>query len=110
MTEWLDSVLVTLGINKGAAITGLVGTFLSFRFVAQLGIFGRAAAFLGGWYAAGVLSPILVDWFGLKPTYIGGVGFLVGALSMTIMAAALMTIKNIDVVGIIRGRFGGGEQ
>lgn len=104
MWDWIESLLLALGINKGAAVTGLVGTFLSFRFVVQLGTFGRVTAFVGGWFSAGILSPLLVDWFGLKPTYIGGVGFLIGALSMTIMAAALMTIKNADIIGVFTKR------
>lgn len=109
MQAWIDAALAAVGLNKGALITGFIGSLLSFKFVVQLGAFGRGSTFLGGAFAAGLLSPLLVDWFSLKPTYIGGVGFVIGALSMSVLAAALQSIKNMDLMSFIKPRSGGGS-
>lgn len=107
MQNFIDGVLVAIGLHKGALATGFIGSVLSFRFVNQLGTFGRAATFFGGALLAGFLAPLMVDWFGLKENYIGGVGFVVGALGMSVLAATLQAIKNADVISLVKGRFGG---
>lgn len=106
MESVVDGILASIGIHKGALITGLIGSFLSFKFVAQLGTFGRATAFIGGAFSAGILAPVLVDWLSFKPAYIAGVGFIVGALGMSVLAAVLQAIKDLDLVGLVKSRLG----
>lgn len=64
---------------------------------------------IAGTASAFFLTDLVTDYFGLPVDKSGGVGFLLGAFSGSLMDAAVKAVKSIDLVAILKTRFGGGN-
>ena len=57
-----------------------------------------------GWYT----TPLVMELYPIKPGLIGAVGFLVGAFGGGIMSAIYKALGNLDLIGLLKARIGGG--
>lgn len=105
---WMVAFAKALGVDPSAFVAGLFGSFISFKFVSELGIFGRAATFVGGVAFSTFLSPPIAGYFKFGPEYYGGIGLIVGVFAMGVVAAILKALRDADLWAFIRSRFGGG--
>lgn len=109
MPEWLADVLSGMGLSKLALIPAAIGSLISFKFNTELGLLGRISTFVGGTYAGGAVSPWIMDVFSIKPAYIGAVGFIVGALAMSVLGAVIQGIRETKLGALLTRRLGGGQ-
>lgn len=107
----LDKILT----NAEWALAGLVGAIVSVPFHEELTTLRGRLIFIGtGAACAYFTTPLAISLYDIDPGLAGGVGFLLGAFGGSLLAAALRTLKGIDLVEIVKerlsGRTGGNDQ
>lgn len=95
----------SLGLDPTTFIAGFLGSCMSFKFVADLGVFGRMATFIGGMALANIMTPPLADYFHFSEKYFGGIGLMLGVFGMGLIAAVLKLLKDADLWALVRARF-----
>ena len=90
MLEFLNN----LGLNKVPVVAGLIGALVSLKWFPELRASEKVLTFLGGWGAAAFGTvPVVTYLAPPRPeVYYGGVGFVLGLLSMTVAAAVVTAI------------------
>lgn len=95
--------------TKAVIVAGLIGSLLSLAFVEQMSKRQRIVAVLSGMVMAHYLAPLIAFLFN-EDKYQETIGFLVGLFGMSVVAAVFRTIKNSDLWGLIKKRYGGAEH
>lgn len=97
-----DTVLAVLGLKKTALIAGVVGGVVSLRFFDNLTTGGKLTTALCGAAAANFLTGPAIAFFQLPPPdYEGGIGFAIGLFSMSLAAATMKAIKDVDLTKVL---------
>lgn len=107
----LDGLVTYLGINKSAAIWGLIGGLLSLRFVTECGWLARTNTVCMAGIMANLFTDPIYEYFSVKGLGQGGVGFIIGLFSITILAAAFKTLQELEftkLVMTVLSRYSGG--
>lgn len=90
---------------KAVVIAALLGSILSLSFIDDMGKRQRCVAVISGMIMAHYLAPLIAHVFN-EDSYQETVGFLIGLFGMSICAAVFRAIKNSDLWGLIKSRFG----
>lgn len=103
----LDSLAGALGIKKAVLIPAAIGAGLAVMMGPRRTWPERLTTFLVGFFVSVYGTSPLVTLLGGAPgEYLGGVGFVLGLFGMATADAAWRMIRDTDLAGIIKGRFG----
>lgn len=105
----LESLLQSIGINKAAAIAGLLGSIVSLKLIDGLGWTGRIFTIACGGLLANYGTPLLLFYYQMDPRHEAAIGFFVGLFGMSIVAAVMKSIVGTDLWTLIQRKFGGGS-
>lgn len=107
----MDAQPNSIDVHKMAAVAvaGFLGSVLSLSFIDDLGKKQRIGAVVAGIISAHYLAPLIAHVFN-EEAYVETIGFLVGLFGMSIMAAVFRAIKNSDLWGLVKRRFGGNDD
>jgi hypothetical protein len=109
----VEGVLTYLGVNKSAALSGLVGGLMSLRWVPECNWFYRTNTILSAGIMANFFTPPIYQYFKIAGMGEGAVGFIIGLFSITILAAAFKILQESQLhqiaVNFIR-QFTGGAK
>lgn len=104
MSPW-DKLFSTDG-----ALAGLVGAIIAVRFEKELTTWrGKLFFVFTGTSCAYFTTSLALSRFGISTELSGGVGFLLGAFGASLLAAGIQAVKSVDLVALIKARFGGGN-
>lgn len=106
------SLLERFITNLEFAVTGLVGALIAVQFHEELSTLrGKLIFIFTGAACAYFLTPMAITLYRIDPGLAGGVGFLLGAFGGALLAVGFRTIHELDLIGLLRQRFGrpGGE-
>lgn len=97
----------TLGIKYAAAIAGFIGALVTLSFLGTLTRLQAFSAVFTGSACAFYLTPIVMLYWSIPSTVIGGVGFLIGMTSLHIVPAILhlASLAREDATGIFKALF-----
>lgn len=93
----LDWLCATLGINKSAFLSGMLGGVFSLRWVPQVGWLGVTTAVLFAGLVANWLTEPVHQYVAIKGLHEGGVGFLVGLFAMSSSAAFFKALGELQL-------------
>lgn len=91
----IDAILSSLGISKGATIGGLLGAFVSLRFVDQLNVYTGAITLICGMLFAAHTTPLIMWAVEMSPRTEGAVAFLLGVFGMSMVAAVIKAMPEL---------------
>lgn len=94
MTGWLES----LGIKQAAIIGGLLGSFVSLKFIEDIAHWSpwkKATTVLAGATVAAFMTPLTVEVFELSKGAEGAIAFLGGLFGMSIAGSIIREIPAI---------------
>lgn len=100
--------------NVELALAGLIGALVAVQFHQELSTLGGRITFVGsGAACAYFTTPLVISLYHIDPGLAGGVGFLLGAFGGALLAVGLRTVKELDLIELVRqrwGRSGGNDQ
>ena len=92
----IDSIAAALGIKT---IAGFIGGLLSLRFFDGLTFAGKLWTVSGGMAMAFFMTQPIMTYFEWRADkYEGGVGFIIGLFGMSIAAAGMKAITDIEFI------------
>jgi hypothetical protein len=94
MIDWLCA---TLGINKSAFLSGLLGGLFSLRWVPQVGWVGILSAIVFAGVVANYVTRPVYQWLAIQSLHEGGVGFLVGLFAMSMAGACFKALGELQL-------------
>lgn len=101
MSMWDDAKLV---------IAGLVGSIVVLPIEKELTTWkGKLFFLFSGMACSYFTTPLAVYKWSIIPELAGSVGFLLGAFGASLLAAGIRAVKSVDLVALIKSRFGGGN-
>ena len=106
----LDSILVSLGLSKGATVGGFFGSVVSLKFIdGPLG--QRLTTAACGWLCAAYLAPLILEVAGVSLSTRNelAVAFLVGLFGMSLVAQILKALPEWGTAIKERITGGGGK-
>lgn len=104
------SILDRLLQNAEWAVAGLIGAVVALPIEKELTTWqGKLFFIASGVACAYFTTPLAVYKWSISPELSGGVGFLLGAFGASLLAAGIRAVKSIDLVALIKSRFGGGN-
>lgn len=106
MPEPFSAGLATL--KMPTLIAGFFGALVSLRFAAKLSKWGKATAIISGMMISYFITPAAVHLFQLQ-TIESPLAFLIGLFGLNFTAAVHSWVRDVDVPGILKSRFGNGE-
>lgn len=89
-------------------LAGFFGSLVSLRFTARLSRIGKATAITSGMIISYFLTPAAVHLFQLQAIE-SPLAFLIGLFGLNFTAAVHGWVREVDVPGILKSRFGNGE-
>lgn len=90
------------------AAAGIMGAIAAAPFHSEVrGWKAKTVFVVAGTASAFFLTDLVSDYFGIPTDKSGGVGFLLGAFSGSLIDAAIKAVNSVDVVAILKSRFGG---
>lgn len=93
-----------LGLIVAISVGAIVGVF----FQKEIVTWGQRVVFVAIGVATGYyVTPLMMDWYDIKPDLLGAVGFLVGAFGGGFMSAIYKAIGNLDLLALVKSRIGG---
>ena len=104
----LDSMLVTLGLTKGATIGGFLGALVSLKFIEGLNWMQRLPTMFGGMCAAAYVTPLIMELAPtISPKSESAIAFLIGVFGMSVAAACIKALP--ELITAAKERIGGGK-
>ena len=101
MSMWDDSKLV---------LSGLIGAIVVLPIEKELATWkGKLFFLFSGTACSYFTTPLAIYKWGIIPELAGSVGFLLGAFGASLLAAGIRAVKSVDMVALIKSRFGGGN-
>ena len=99
MSMWDDTKLV---------VAGLVGAIVVLPIEKELTTWkGKLFFLFSGVACSYFTTPLAVYKWSIIPELAGSVGFLLGAFGASLLAAGIRAVKSVDLVALIKSRFGG---
>lgn len=103
----LDAVAGALGVKKAVLIPAVIGAALAVALGPKRDWPERLTGFMAGFFVSVYATGPVVTWFGGAPgDYLGGVGFVLGLFGMSVADALWRAVRDTDIAGILKGRFG----
>jgi hypothetical protein len=102
----MNELLAALGIKKAALLAGLIGGVVSLRFFEGLTGWGKVVTALGGAAFANYLAGPASEYLAVSASHEGGVGFVLGLFGMSVAAAGIKAVRDVDWAGVIKGKIG----
>lgn len=101
MSMWDETKLV---------LAGLVGAIVVLPIEKELTTWkGKLFFLFSGVACSYFTTPLAVYKWSIIPELAGSVGFLLGAFGASLLAAGIRAVKSVDMVALIKSRFGGGN-
>lgn len=93
------------------AVAGLIGAFVATPFQSNLKTKQSMIVFvISGAACAHYLTDLVVYKLAIEEASIGGAAFLLGAFGGSLIAKIVAVIQDVDLVGMIRSKIGGGSE
>jgi len=100
----MEAILITLK----KFLPCFIGAFLAAVTGPQRDKWSRFIGFVSGFSIALYFTDPILDFFKLAPeTYAAPIGFALGYFGMSIAEALIKAIRDLDIAGIIKSKFGG---
>lgn len=101
MSIWDDTKLV---------LSGLVGAIVVLPIEKELTTWrGKLFFLFCGVACSYFTTPLAIYKWSIIPELAGSIGFLLGAFGASLLAAGIRAVKSVDLVALIKSRFGGGN-
>lgn len=101
MSMWDDTKLV---------LAGLIGAIVVLPIEKELTTWkGKLFFLFSGVACSYFTTPLAVYKWSIIPELAGSVGFLLGAFGASLLAAGIRAVKSVDLLALIKSRFGGGN-
>lgn len=101
MSIWDDTKLI---------IAGLVGSIVVLPIEKELTTWkGKLFFLFCGVACSYFTTPLAIYKWSITPELAGSVGFLLGAFGASLLAAGVRAVKSVDLVALVKSRFGGGN-
>ena len=101
----LERIWSDIWLGVAALVGALVGVFAQ----KDLQTNQQRLVFIFTGLAVGYyVTPLVVDWYSIKPEFSGAIGFLLGAFGGVILAVIYQQIRNFDLIGWVKSRISGG--
>ena len=101
----IDALLQGLGLKKISLIFGLIGAVIALKWIEAVGAWGRACAVFIGCTTAQVGTPLALKFFEFHNEYEGGISFIIGLFSMSIIGAVMKAINQADLWALVKEWF-----
>ena len=101
----IDALLQGLGLKKTPLILGLIGSVIALKWIEAVGVWGRTCAVFIGCAAAQVGTPLALKFFEFHNEYEGGISFIIGLFSMSIIGAVMKAINQADLWALVKEWF-----
>ena len=106
MIDFLEKLI---GTDK-AIIAGFVGALVALKFQEELSTWrGRVLFVATGLSCAYFVTPLAVSFYQIDADLEGGVGFLLGAFGGSLLSAGFRTLKNLDLISVVKQKLGMGS-
>jgi len=96
--------------NIGWAIAGMMGALVAVPFHDDKSIKGRLWFICSGMLCSYFLTGWASWFYSIPPEYTGAIGFILGAIGGSLVAAVIRKIQNADIASLIeaiKSKFGG---
>lgn len=101
MSMWDDTKLVFAGLIGAIVVLPVEKELTTWK--------GKLFFLFSGMACAYFTTPLAVYKWSIIPELAGGVGFLLGAFGASLLAAGIRAVKSVDLLALIKSRFGGGN-
>lgn len=101
MSIWEDTKLVLAGLVGAVVVLPIEKELTTWR--------GKLFFLFSGVACSYFTTPLAVYKWSIIPELAGSVGFLLGAFGASLLAAGIRAVKSVDLVALIKSRFGGGN-
>jgi paired small multidrug resistance pump len=93
--------------NAELGLPGLIGAVIAIPFHEELKTWkGRLFFVCTGVACAYFTPPLAINGYNIEPALAGGVGFLVGAVGGSLLAAGIRAVKAADLWALLKSKFG----
>ena len=100
----IEESIAVLFAKIASTFPGLIGGVLSLRFFKDQSGSARLVTVIGGWACAAFTTDPVMAYFSLADTvWKNGVAFFIGLFGMSIVAAIMGTVKDVQWADIITG-------
>lgn len=101
MSIWDDTKLVLAGLIGAVVVLPIEKELTTWK--------GKLFFLFSGVACSYFTTPLAIYKWSIIPELAGSVGFLLGAFGASLLAAGIRAVKSVDLVALVKSRFGGGN-